>query len=345
MAKAKANIRVWRSVFLLTSAPNHGERPTMRHESLLLLLVGLIGCGCTASSSSTSTGGPATSGLPKTDVTAAPAARTSASASVAAAPPSVPNTSCKMAWTAGQAIDAKAINQVLLPGYDAKTNTVATVAAPKNDKNAKYGVQPCRGELFLTDAFYDSFKKGEVKTTVLPGTDWAAGMVLAWVKVGELPGMDEVSVGFRVLSKAKDGFVTVESLGPFETTSWNDMHGEFHHVGENRYVLERKSNSGEEATLENEEQVWLVKDGAWVDTGTFLQKYEETRNFPLGKIKRSMTAQIEANAEGFVLHETWTFSPAEGKAGKTTTKKVDRKAVFQGDKWVFTPPKNDLPKP
>lgn len=345
MAKERANIRRRRSSFLLTFVQSHGEKPTMRHESLLVLLFSLIGIGCTTSTSSTSTGGPANSAAPTKDFTASPAASTSVSASVAAALPSAPNTNCKKTLPAGQAVDAKAINSLVLPGYDPTTNTVATVPAPKNDKGAKYGVQPCRGELFLTDAFYDTFKKGDVKTVSIPGTDWASGMFLAWIKVGELPGMDEVSVGFRALVKAKDGFVTVEALGLFESTSWNDMHGEFHHVGENRYALERKSNSGEEATLENEEQVWLVKDGSWVDTGTFLQKYEETRNFPLEKIKRSMTAQIEANAEGFVLHETWTFSPAEGNAGKTTTKKLDRKAVYQGDKWVFTPPKDDFPKP
>jgi hypothetical protein len=316
----------------------------MRHSSffsaLVVVFASLAPVGCTATSSGTSTSGNGTSPTTKTITSSSP----SSPASVVAPENGPSYTGCKMAFPGGQTVEAKAINQVVLRGYDAAANKVATLTPTQATPGVTYGVQACRGEPFWTDAFYDSFKKGEVKTKVLPGTDWASGMFLAWIKVGELPGMDEVSVGYRALVQVKEGSLVVEGLGLWQSTSGNDLHGSFHHVGDRRYFLERRSNSGEEATLEDEEQVWLLKDGAWIDTGTFLEKYEETRNFPLEKIKRSMTAQIEANGEGFVLRETWTFSPAEGKTGKSTTKKIERKATFQSEKWVFTPPL-DFPKP
>jgi hypothetical protein len=232
------------------------------------------------------------------------------------------------------------IAALTLDGYDSSTHHVKTLTAapdagPLPDA---YKVRASTGAVVVT---YAAPARGVVHVVSHRGEDWAAGHVLAWVIVGEMPSLCSSEQGFLVLLKER----TVVALAPWTGSCvTTPHHARFDTVQGRGVLLEEDGDAGEEGVTGTEYNVWVVSQAAWKNTGRVARTYEETRDpYPVAGYARKMDAAIAGTPAGLAATETWHFEPLPGSAGKRLVRKRTQTYTLHGD--TLTVPPSPYPTP
>ncbi len=232
------------------------------------------------------------------------------------------------------------IAALTLDGYDTSTHRVKTLTAPPDAGPLPdaYKVRASNGAVVVT---YATKARGDVHVVSRRGEDWAAGHVLAWVIVGEMPSLCSSEQGFLVLLKER----TVVALAPWTGSCVTPEHHARFDTAQGRGVLlEEDGDAGEDGMTGTEYNVWVVSQATWKNAGRVPRTYDETRDpYPVASYARKMDAVIAGTPAGLVATETWHFEPLPGSAGKRLVRKRTQTYTLHGD--TLTVPPSTYPTP
>ena len=206
-----------------------------------------------------------------------------------------------------------AIAKLVLAGYDPATHRAAVERLADASELPKIRARSTRGDVLETWA---PKADGDVKVRAAAGAEWAAGLEVDWILVGEMPSLCGNEQGFMALVRYAPGAPTLLALSPWDggcATDGRDVR--FVTASGQKLLLEGDADAGEESPTEGSYRVWALDGATWASAGTVRRSLEDTRDGSASNgFLRAMTASIEGTDAGLRVQEVWSFKPLTGGA-------------------------------